>query len=162
MFSLFCTMLGSSATGSSESFLEPLAKLLCSVPFMLLTFSFCTECELRVALFPFNCGVSPHVYLGQEPSCSHEKILSVSSLHTFNVWQALFLVTAEFLPCTALFVPLEHWPFLHEPSHLLGTAIWFCIVLYIGGSYMVVLNSQGCKFIISCLVTQWGAFILYA
>lgn len=109
MFSLFCTVLGSSATRSSEYFLQPLAKLLCSFPFRLLTFCFCRECKLRAALFPCDCEASPHVDQVQEPFCSHEKILSLSSIHSFNVWRALF--SAEFLPCTALFVPLERWPF---------------------------------------------------
>lgn len=130
MFSLFCTVLGSSATKSSESFLTPLAKLLCSFPFTLFAFYFCGACKLRAALFPCNCEASPHVHQVQEPSCSHENILSLSSIYTFNVWQALFSMTAESLPCAALFVPLEHWPFSARALSLTwhSTLVMYCSV----------------------------------
>lgn len=110
--------------------------------------------------FPY-CGASPPVYQVQEPSCPHEKILSVSSIYTFNVWQALFLVTAEFLPCTALFVPPDCWPFSAWALSLTwhSTPVLYCSVHWrqINGSskftgmqiyYLLLSNSVGHMFIL--------------
>jgi len=143
MFSpLFCAELHSSAARSSEPFLAPSAKVLCSFPSTLLTFYFCSKRRFRAAFFPCNCRASPCVSQVEEPSHSHEEILSLSSSYTFSVWQALFSVTAEFLPCTALCLQSTDL-FLHRASHLLGTAVWFCIALYIEGSYTMVVIITG-------------------
>lgn len=32
---------------------------------------------------------------------------------------------------------------MHRASYILGTALWFCVALYIEGSYMVVLIIRG-------------------
>lgn len=131
MFSLlFCAELGSSAARSSESVLAPSAKLLCSFPSMLLAFYFCSKCKYRALFFPCNCGLSLRVSQVEEPSHSHEEILSLSSLYTFNVWQALFSVAAEFLPCTALFVPPGCWPFSAQGLSLTwhGALVLYCSV----------------------------------
>lgn len=48
----------------------------------------------------------------------------------------------NFLPCTALCLQSTGL-FLHRASHLLGTALWFCIALYVEGSYTVVVIITG-------------------
>lgn len=100
---------------------------------------------------------------------SHEKILSVSSVYTFHVWQALFLVTTEFLPCTVLFVPLEHWTFSSRALSLTwhSTLVLYCSVHWrqLHGSskftgmqiyYLLFSNSVGHMFILYAWVLFWN------
>ena len=49
--------------------------------------------------------------------------------------------------------------FLHRASHLLGTALWFCIALYVEGSYTVVVIITGMQIYYLVFSNSVGAHV---
>lgn len=49
--------------------------------------------------------------------------------------------------------------FLRRASHLLGTALWFCIALYIEGSYTVVVIIRGMQIYYVMFSNSVGAHV---
>lgn len=120
-------------------------------------FTSAVNANLELPFLPATVGLLP-TYPSGRAFPSHEEIISLSSLYTFNVWQDLFSVTAEFLQCTALCLQSAGL-FLHGATHLFGTALWFCIALYIEGSCMVLVIITGMQIYYLVFSNSVGAHV---
>lgn len=118
------------------------------------------QMQIPSRLLPCHCGASLCVSQVEEPSHSHEEILSLSSLYTFNVWQALFSVAAEFLPCTALFVPPECWPFSAQGLSLTWhSALVFVLLCTLKAATTVVVIITGMQIYYLVFSNSVGAHV---
>lgn len=129
-------------------------------PSMLLMFYLCINVNLEPFPFPATLGLLPMDSEWQSLPTRRKKLPSWSWIHRFNVWQKLFLVTAEFLSCTAPFVFPERWPFsAHRASGFLGMGLLFGIALYVEGSYTVAVVIRGMQIYYLMFSNSVGAHV---